>query len=378
MIAYDRYTKKYTTCYIRMYGMRFVRLDNCKEGMIIGKTIYGGEMMLLTFGTVLKQNHIDALHRLGYPGIYIDDQQSRGIDIPEVIDPATHNKARQTIKGLFAVSRFTGFVNTQALIKGIEDVLDEIINQIAANKDAVANITTLKTFDDYTYQHCVDVGVLSILLGQEFQLKKSTLIELGKAAFFHDIGKMFVPKTILNKPSQLTEEEFEIMKKHPELGYECLKNALRQNDVLCNGVLSHHEKFEGGGYPYGVAGDNIPFFARIIAVTDVYDAITSKRAYKGAMTPTEAYEYIMGSAGTHFDPIVVNAFVRKIPPFQIGSSVILSDGNLAIVMENRPQVMMRPVIRLIPKDGSQKEIDGITIDLAHDYSARNLTIVGAL
>lgn len=354
--------------------MRFIRLDGCEAGMILGKSVYGQNgLVLLRYGTPIKQSHIDALRRLGYTGIYVEDDLSKGIIIPEAIKPETHNRAQQVVKELFAGSKFAELYNTAAMVKEAEDVLEEVVSQIVRSKTMVANVNSLKTYDDYTHQHCVDVGVLSIVLGRELRLGRKALINLGKAAFFHDIGKMFVPKLILNKPERLNEEEFEEMKKHSQYGHDCLKYVLKQPKLIYESVLYHHERFDGSGYPLGSAGGDIPFFAKIIAVTDVYDAITSKRPYKSPMIATEAYEYIMGNAGKHFDHEVVNAFVRKIPPFPVGMIVLLSDNKRAIVVENRANSMMRPLVRLI--DGVEIGQSDL-LDLALDESSRSITIIG--
>ena len=351
--------------------MRFIRLENCKDGMIVGKHIYGQNgVMLLKLGTAIKQSHIDALQRLGYPGVYIDDHISKGIDIPELVNPLTQNRARQVVKNIFTDSKLVRSSNVAALFKEIEGLITDIIEQILSSKTMVASATSLKSFDNYTYQHCVDVGIISILIGREFKMTRSQLEFLGKAAFFHDIGKMFISKNILNKPSALTEEEFKEIKKHPQLGYYCLETVLKQPKELCNCVLYHHERYEGGGYPDGLVGDDIPLMSRIIAVADVYDAITSKRVYKDAIYAAEAYEYIMGNSNTHFDPEVVAAFLRKIPPFPIGTEVTLSDGRRALVVENRPSFMTRPLVKLLHKNDE-------FLDLTDDRSARSITIVGA-
>lgn len=354
--------------------MRFVSLDSCEDGMIIGRNVFGQYgVMLLRCGTPMKQSHIEALQRLGYPGVYIDDDISKGIEIPEAVDMLTHNRAEQAVKDLFAESKFSEIVNTSNMVREIETVLEDIITQIIASRAMISNVTSLKTFDNYTYQHCVDVGILSIILGREFNLPRRTLIELGKAAIFHDIGKTFIPKHILNKPGKLTAAEFEIVREHPQLGHDCLKYGLKQSRAICEGALYHHERHDGSGYPDGICGDEIPFFAKIIAITDVYDAITSKRVYKEAMVPTEAYEFVMSNSGTHFDPKVVEAFVRKVPPFPVGCGVALSDGRKAIVVENRQNVMTRPLVKLL---SAAEEDQEKFIDLAADSRARSITIVG--
>jgi len=344
--------------------------------MVIGKDVYGNSgVLLIRKGNPLKQRHIDSLTRFGYPGIYIDDEISKGIDIPDVIDAITRNRASVAVQGLFAGSKFSGVINTVPMFRDIERILEDIVSQIIANKSIVFNMISLKTFDCYTYQHCVDVGLLSIILGKELKMKKSALVELGKAALFHDIGKMFISKNILSKVSQLSFEEYEEIKKHPQLGYDCLMNELSQSHDVCTGALHHHEKYEGSGYPNLASGDSIPLFARIIAVADTYDSITTNRIYKDSTIASEAYEYIMGNVKTHFDPKVVEVFVRRIPPFPVGSGVLLSNGIKVIVVQNRPNIMMRPLVKVIKETESDTDE---YIDLALDETALSTTIVKTL
>ena len=356
--------------------MRFVNLDNCKTGMVIGKSLYGNNgALLLKSGAILKQNHIDALHELGYAGVYVDDKFSTGINIREVVDHSVRNNAIVAIQGLFSNTKFTEILKNEQTISEIDDIIACMVDQIASSQDAVVNVSSLKTYDSYTFQHCVDVGILSIVLGKDLKIRKSKLIQLGKAAFFHDLGKMFISKSIINKPSHLTPVEFEEIKKHPQYGYDCLKSNLKQPKMVCNGVLYHHEKYGGGGYPKNISGSEIPFFSRIIAVTDVYDAISSKRTYKKAMLASEAYEYVMGNVGNHFDPEVVKAFVRKVAPFPVGICILLSDGRKALVVENKPDFMMRPLIKILHEYENEPDI---YIDLARDAGARSITIVGTV
>ena len=356
--------------------MRYIKLENCIPGSVLAKHVYGDNgALLLRFGVVVTQKHINALFEVGYPGIYIHDNASSGIEVPEVIDSKTRNAANAAVKGLFSTTKLAEVIKQPSLLRELEEIIESITNQIHENENEVHNIVSLKTFDSYTYQHCVDVGILSIILGKALKMSDSTLIELGKAAIFHDIGKMFVPKEILNKPGRLTGEEFALMKKHPELGYECLKYALTQPEIICRGVLLHHEQAEGTGYPKAVKADKIPLFAKIIAVTDVYDAITSKRAYKNAMIASEAYEYIMSNSGRHFDSSIVYLFVRRIAPYPIGGTVVLSNGKKALVVENNPAFMMRPLVKIL----TDNDMDTSTfIDMALDASARSITIVGTM
>jgi HD-GYP domain-containing protein (c-di-GMP phosphodiesterase class II) len=159
----------------------------------------------------------------------------------------------------------------------------------------------------------------------------------------HDIGKTAVPVEIINKPSRLDEDEFNIIKNHPAAGYEYLKNANIGDEKMWLGVVCHHEKVDGSGYPLGLDGNEIPIWSRIISAADVYDALTSTRPYRTPMQPAEALEYIMGGIGSSFDYDVVSSFAKKVELYPVGSYVQLSNGVIAIVLDSKNAT--RPVIR---------------------------------
>ena len=356
--------------------MRYIKLENCVQGMVLAKNVYGSNgALLLRRGVVITQKQLDALLEVGYAGIYIHDEASDGLVVPETVDTQTRNAANAAVEGLFSATKMTQVIKQLHLVKAIEELLQTISDQIKSHQGTVHNIVSLKTYDSYTYQHCVDVSIICIVIGKTLNMNDSTLVELGKAAMLHDIGKMFLPKEILSKPSKLTPSEFMEVKKHSQLGYDCVKYALTQPETVCRGVLLHHEQSQGGGYPKGVSSDKIPLFAKIIAVADVYDAITSKRPYKNAMVASEAYEYIMSNSGRHFDTNIVDVFIRNIAPYPVGSTVILSDERKALVINNNAAFMMRPLIKIL-KNGKQTEEE--YIDMALDANARNVTIVGTM
>jgi len=355
--------------------MRFIRLENVKPGMILGRDVYGSNRtLLLRHGGVIGVAYIEKLRQLGYAGIYIEDKHTQGMEMYETIDHTTRQSTYDAVQNLFTSDKISDNSRNAAAFREIEDLLEAIISQIIANKDAVVTLTSLKNFDDYTYQHSVDVSILAVVLGRQLKLRRSELLELGTAALFHDIGKMSVPAGVLNKPGILTEEEFEQMKAHTHLSSVFLK-AMKQKQSVCEGALHHHEKYDGSGYPSKLAKNDIPLYARIIAIADVYDAITSKRVYKDNMPASEAYEFIMSNSGKHFDPEVVDAFLRKIAPYPVGTSVVLSDGRIGLVIENRPNLMMRPLLKILEE--SNLILPEVYLDLASD-STTNITIVGTL
>ena len=362
--------------------MRFIRLEECNEGMVTAKSIYGNNgTILLQIGAPLKTKEIESLQKLGYPGVYIEDGFSNDIDVPDIVDSLTYNELKQAAKALFEECKPTGVTNPDeiidkneitGIIKKVETPFQKAIDQIIEKRSQAVNITGIRTFESYTYQHCLDVCILSILLGDELGLPRNELETLGKAALFHDIGKMSVPKTILEKPTDLAPSEFAEIKKHAQKGHDFLKKAFP--DEICTSVLYHHEKYDGSGYPNGIAGDNIPLYAKIISVANVYDAIISKRVHK-IPNVAEAHEYIRDNAKIHFDPKIVEVFLCKVPPFPAGSSVALSNGRKALVVENRLNNLTRPLVKLIDK---ALRSDGVYIDMAQDNNARSIAITGLI
>lgn len=356
--------------------MRFVNLNNCKPGMIIARDIFSQNgITLLCAGSELRPTYLETLKKLGYKGCYIEDDISKDIKMKEAVSITVRNEAAILLYETFSKARFGQNTIQKHLLNSINDILDDVVDQIMRNRDSVVNVMSLKTFDQYTYQHSVDVAVLAVYMGKEMNLVRSQLIELGKASFFHDIGKMFVNQAVLNKPGSLTPIEFEEVKKHPQLGYDFLKDTMGMSDKICEAALYHHERFDGNGYPTKKEGLKIPLFARIIAVADTFDAITSKRPYKEAAIPSEAYEYIMASASTQFDPEIVNVFVKKIAPFPVGVTVMLSDGREGIVQDNNEHFMMRPIIKLLEPDLTKSNDN--SIDLS-DPDNIDITIVQML
>jgi HD-GYP domain-containing protein (c-di-GMP phosphodiesterase class II) len=334
--------------------VRFISIDHAQEGMIVGRRLRGrnGEV-LLTAGTPLKQSFIETIRRLRYSGLYIQDKFSEGIEVEDIISEELRNNATTAIRRLEADAA-KGALNEASLgIEMFTRIIDEIIDSVLNNKDTVVNLVDLKIFDLYTYQHSVNVCFLSEVIGMVLGLDHAQLFNLGMASILHDVGKFFIDKNILNKPGRLSADEFEIIKKHSGIGCEYLRQHFYYSSSISNGVLQHHERFDGTGYPNGRKGFDIHIYARIIAIADVYDAITSLRPYHEPVLPSEAYEYILGNSGLHFDPDIADVFIRKIAPFPEGVEVLLSNGLRGIVYKNHPHFMTRPTIKLLPISGHE-------------------------
>ena len=353
--------------------MRFVPVNCIKAGMKTGKSLIGkNDELLLNSGVIIQESFIDRIKDLGYNGIYIDDEMSEGIEIAGVINDDLKFRTVKVIKDTFIKMEKSkgGKLDN---IDGITGILSLIIDEVVGNRDALVNIIDLKVFDDYTFYHSTNVAVLSLIVGVSLGLDKGTLYNLGLAALLHDIGKVFIPKEVLNKPSKLETDEFELIKTHAIKGYQYLKDKAGIPAHSYIGILQHHERFDGFGYPTLVGGKQISLFGRIIAVTDAYDALTSRRPYRRAMTPSEAIEYVMGSGGMHFDPEIAVCFTQKIAPYPIGTCVRLSNGTTGIVVENYRDYCLRPKVKIVQHNG--KKIEPHYLDLKEKHSF-GITITG--
>lgn len=251
-------------------------------------------------------------------------------------------QAKQVMTQLYDQARLGKIVEAATLVP----LVDDIAGSIARNRSALTSILRMKTKDEYTYVHSVAVAALMINLGREIGgLGDATLRDLGVAGLLHDIGKMSVPAALLGKPGSLTSAEFSVMKTHPERGYELLRRSQGVPEMALDVCLNHHEKVNGSGYPRRLKGAQLTLFARMGAVCDVYDALTSNRPYKTAWTPTQALKEMFSWRG-HFDQDILTAFIRSVGIYPVGTLVRLSSGHLGFVIDINAGDLTRPVVRL--------------------------------
>lgn len=287
--------------------MRYVPVGAIRENMVLAKNIYSEKgQLLLNKGCKILNNYLDSIISMGFPGVYIQDTLSEDIEIESIIRNELRSKTVEGVKDFF-ISVEKNKRHYKEFKKRIEITLEKILN----DDDLMINMKDLKTFDEYTYKHSVNVTVLSMIIGTSLKLSYKEMFNLGRAALLHDIGKMFVSKEILNKPGKLDTSEMEIMKNHSQFGYKYLKKRYGFSTLTYNGVLDHHEKYDGTGYPDGLKGDKIDIISRIMAVIDVYDALVNDRAYKKAMPYSEVEDYIISQSGKAFDPKIVNIFINS-------------------------------------------------------------------
>jgi HD-GYP domain-containing protein (c-di-GMP phosphodiesterase class II) len=357
--------------------MRYIPADNLKAGMELARTVYNKtDAPYLVEGTALTENYIDSIRRQEFSGLYINDEFSKDIEVISVVSDKLRYETVNVVKQLFSLNE-KKTSDKQLAAKKTEMVsqINSIIDELLDNKELMINMIDLKCFDNYTYAHSVNVAVLSLFIGISMGFARNTLSELGLSAILHDIGKIFIAKEIINKPAKLTDEEFEEIKTHSFRGYEYARDKYRLPIASYIGILDHHEKWDGSGYPNKTNGKKISLFGRIISIADVYDALTSERPYRTAWSPSEAMEYISGNSGVMFDFELVEIFRKKIAPYPVGTAVILSNGYTAFVVKNYEEFCLRPKVRLI-YDPEGNAVEPVEIDLHNDFSLLNVTITG--
>jgi HD-GYP domain-containing protein (c-di-GMP phosphodiesterase class II) len=351
--------------------MRLVATSDLREDTTLAGDILTGRdaAPLLRAGAKLNARYIEHLHRAGILGVYVEDQYGEGIDSQPVISGQTRGLATRAIAAVFeeakrcvASDRTLEADATDAL----SDAVDQVLLEIEELDGKAVVLADLCAADAYNLQHPIDVTALGLLIGRRLIIEhgwldykgerqndrhEERLFRLGMGLLLSDIGKLAIPDAILNKPGKLSEEEWEIVKTHPKSGVKLVRDTGAWCPLVQACVLRHHERWDGAGYPEGKSATEIHEMARIAAVADVYDAITSERVFAPAKPAHVGVHAILAGAGTQFDPTIVDVFSRRVAPFPPGVEVELTDGRRAVVVSVSELALDRPVVRVISGAG---------------------------
>jgi len=357
--------------------MRRVPLKSVNNGDILAQSIYDHRgRILLKAGNRLNENRCKKAYDHNVRSVYIADDDDDIGSLKDVVSPLVRIEAVESVRSIY--EKFINKTTSNDIMEGRTVRFDEnphivkmmkaaekLTDEIFLNPTAMVEMVSIKSFDNYHYEHAVNVAVLSLLLGMDLRLKEDDLSKLVLAALLMDIGNDFISDDILNKPSSLTDDEWDIIKTHPEKSCEYLERKTDISTTIRHIILRHHERYDGSGYPNGVKGDEIHEFARIIAIADTYDALTSDRPWREAYSPDEALELIMGSSGTLFDFAYVNLFAKRVVAYPIGTYVLLSNGDQGEVSDINPDVPLRPIVKIL-KHATEGKYE--TVDLCESLS----------
>lgn len=249
-------------------------------------------------------------------------------------------------------------------LENAASLVEDISASVNRNVSALITLARLKNQDDYTYMHSVAVCALMIALAKQMDLTPDQIREAGTAGLLHDIGKMSIDSSILNKPGKLTDLEFESVRGHPEKGHQYLLQAGGIGEVALDVCLHHHERVDGTGYPYQLKGEELSLYAKMGAICDVYDAITSNRPYKTGWCPADSIKKMASWSGTHFDVDVFKAFVKTVGIYPVGTLVRLASGRLAVVVDQGAKSLLAPRLRVFFSTKSNTYLPPVEIDLS--------------
>ena len=326
--------------------MQRVRVSQLTEGMITARNVFSTDgRMLLAADKEITESYIRRLQEMEVYAIYVRNPLFDDVEIPLVLSEETRNQSMQTVKRAFEVLRNK---RNDVSFEEIQAVSRRIVAEVLRNRRALVHLTEIRSHDDYTFAHSVDVCVLSVLVAVHLGYTEVKLQELAVGALLHDVGKTKIEPDLINKQTALDEDEMAIMRRHTMFGFDILRSYQGKMTLPSIHIaLQHHEKYDGTGYPRGLSKDDIHEYSRIVSIADVYDAVTSDRPYRKALLPHEAYELMLFNGSQHFDPMILPLFLQRIAIYPVGTVVRLNTGDIGVVTSVPPEMPLRPTLRLI-------------------------------
>lgn len=358
--------------------MRKIALDQVRPGMITGKPILGflGQV-LLNADIEIRTNHLYYLKQMGIKAIYVHDDRLEDVRVKDIVSTEVRSESRalvaRVIKDLDAASPNNKGVriNDKEVLAAVSKIIEELIE----NRDVLVQLSDIRSLDGYLFAHSVNCCVLATLIAYRMNYELTTLKILATGAMLHDIGLVAVPRMVLQKPGSLSEEEYTAVKRHPHFGFEIFRKSKLYSERAGEIILQHHERNQGQGYPQGLRGKEIASLARIVAVADVYDALTSDKTYRNAYPVHQAIEMMLSWGGELFDLDVLNLFLENVTAYPVGSHVVLDTGESGLVVANESGFSLRPVVRMLYKRDFKPHPAPYDLDLK---KVLDLTIVRVL
>jgi HD-GYP domain-containing protein (c-di-GMP phosphodiesterase class II) len=352
---------------MRLVNTRFVR-----EGSVLARPVINSlGRVLLRAGIRLTASYIDRLKSMGYDVLFIEDDRLEDVEVHVTISGQTREAAYKTIQNIskYIESDSEGFLP----VVRVRTAIQEMINDLLSSTDILGNLTDIQGYDDYTFHHSINTTIIALVLGIASGYSEQKLIEFGMGVLMHDIGKIKIPECILNKKTPLSDDEFMEIKRHTTNGFDILRKNNDFSLLSAHIAFQHQEKWDGSGYPRGLKGLEIHEYGRLAAVADVYEALTSRRVYRKAIEPNEAYEYIVAQSNSHFDPKILEIFKKHIAVYPSGSGILLSNGQRGNVVKQNSAFPNRPYVRVFYQ-GENELPDPIDYNLADCPSLMIVTV----
>lgn len=353
--------------------VRRLLTDKLMPGMIVARPIYNSDgRILLHSGIELDANYITRLSAMGIISVYVQDDLFGDVEIQDVVSEQTRIETMKTIK-----QNFSNLERKQRLnVHQVQGTVDRILDEVLQNANVLINLSDIRAFDDYTFGHSVNVCILSIITGISMGYQDTKLKELGIGALLHDIGKTMIDSSLLNKPGDLTHLEFQEVKCHTEYGFDILRQYNELSLLSAHIAFQHHERWDGQGYPRGLAAESIHEYARVVATVDVFDALMADRPYRPSYTLSQALHILKRMAGIYLDPSCVEALLVNIAVYPIGTIVVLNTGDIGIVMDVNREQPARPIVKIIYDMNQRRLAQPHEVDLSKMHNiavAKTLT-----
>lgn len=330
--------------------MSLLSIDEVKVGMVLNKDIESGKTgaILLTSGTVLNKNNIFILRNLGIK--YIDifeniNSENDYLIVNNDIFLEKYERFADRTRLIFNNARF----GKKLVVSEIGEIVNEMVEEIVKSNNILARLRQIEEDNDYTFQHSLDVSMLATMIGKWLGYSNVELKQISLAGLFHDIGKVKISDNIMYKPGRLTESEFELVKKHTIFGYNLLNETIGISKNVALGALQHHEREDGSGYPLGVKSKNIHEYAKIVAVCDIFDAMTTERVYKKKQSPFLVAEHIISNSFGILDARIASVFTNNISNFYVGNVVKLNCGDIGEIIYIHKEMPTRPLVKVEDK-----------------------------
>lgn len=325
-----------------MENILAIHIAEAEPGMIAAEDIYNNfGAILIHKNTILDFYSISKLEYLSIDSLKVYKEYT-----PKIIDESD-----------IAIIYDENFSDFKSMVKDIgngksidtvrvQNIVGELKENFTSVNDIITSLNRIRNTDDYTYSHSLNVSLLSSLIAKWLGMGEIQCKLLSYCGLLHDIGKSRISPEILNKPGALTAKEFEEIKKHPVIGYKILENNVAIHKDVAYGVLMHHEREDGSGYPFGVKSPQITLFAKIIAIADMFDAMTSNRVYKKRQTPFDVFQIYESEYLTKCDTHILLTFLKRIASFYIGSKVRLSNDLWGEIIFINDKAISKPMIKL--------------------------------